>query len=161
MKTLIRVAALTLALTVLSGCGGDDVDTASDPSSRTPTTTAPTDKPTTGSYPEFGAADYTYLLEQICFCPITGPVRVTVEDGEVTSAVTTERVPGMKKGSEAPEYLWITIDDIIFRANDQGAAEVVVEWPDGQAWPDSVAVDKVENATDDEVVYKISDVQLG
>ena len=37
-----------------------------------------------GTYPEFEATDYTFVLEQLCFCPITGPVKVTVEDGEVT-----------------------------------------------------------------------------
>ncbi len=164
MKILLSAAAVAIALTALAGCGGDDVDTASDLSSETPTTEStadPTDVPTTGSYPEFDATDYTFVLEQICFCPITGPVKVTVEDGEVTSAVTVQRVPGMKKGSEAPEYLRITINDVIARANDLDAAQVDVGWPDDQDWPSRVAVDQVENATDDEITYKISDVQVG
>ena len=112
-----------MALTVLAGCSGDDDgDTATDPAEKSETTTAPTDGPTTDGYPQFDAADYTFVLEQLCYCPVTGPVEVTVEDGEVTSAVITKGGQGMKKGSDAPEYLWITINDVIDRANDPEAA---------------------------------------
>lgn len=166
MKILRHAAATALAVTVLAvlaGCGGGDDDettTADDPASTTPATSDPTDEPTVGSYPELEATSYTYLLEQICFCPVTGPVKVTVEDGEVTSAVIVKGSPGIKKGSEAPDYLWITINDVIAQANDTEAAEVDVVWPDGQDWPDRVDVDKVEMATDDEIHYVIRDVEL-
>lgn len=161
MKILLGAAATVLAITALTGCSGDDDgDTATDPSSKSPTTTAPTDPATVGTYPELDAANYSYLLEQLCYCPVTGPVLVTVEDGEVASAVITKRGHGMKKGSDAPVYLQLTINDVIARANDTDAAEVVVDWPDGQDWPNSVAVDQIENAVDDEVTYVIRDVQV-
>lgn len=162
MKILLSAAATALALTALVGCSGDDdTTTAEDPASETPTTSEATDEPSAGSYPEFDASTYTYVLEQICFCPITGPVRVTVEDGEVTSAVVVKGSPGIKKGSAAPEYLRITINDVITQANDTDAASVEVTWPEGQDWPSKVAVDKVENATDDEITYVVRNVSVG
>ena len=119
MKILLSAAAMAMALTALAGCSGDDDgDTATDPATKSDTTTEPTDPPDVGSYPELEATDYTYLLEQQCYCPLTGPVKVTVEDGEVTSSVILEGGQGMKKGSVAPDYLHLSINDVIARAND-------------------------------------------
>lgn len=159
MKILLS-AATVLALAALAGCGDDESTTATDSSRESATTSDPTSPPTVGSYPELDATDYSYVLEQICFCPVTGPVKVTVEDGEVTSAVITKSSPGMKKGSDAPEYLWITINEVIAYANDTEAAEVDVEWPEGQDWPSKVAVDRMENAVDDEITFLVRNVQV-
>ena len=165
MKILLSAAATVMALTALAGCSDDDggdtaTDTSSNNSSDEPTTSEPTPEPTVGTYPEFAPEDYSFVLEQVCFCPIAGPVKVTVEDGEVTSAIVTKSGSGMEKGSDAPEYLWKTINDVIAEANDTEAASVEVSWPDGQDWPDSVAVDEVELATDDEISYVIRNVQV-
>jgi hypothetical protein len=169
MKILLSAAATVMALTALAGCSDDDggdtatdtsTDTSSDTSSDEPTTSEPTPEPTVGTYPEFEPEDYSFVLKQVCFCPIAGPVKVTVEDGEVKSAIVAKGGSGMEKGSDAPEYLWITINDVIAEANDTEAASVEVSWPDGQDWPASVAVDEVELATDDEITYVIRDVQV-
>lgn len=164
MKTLLSAAATALALTTLAGCGGDDDGgTAQDPASTPPSTSdtsETTDEPTVGTYPEFAAESYTYLLDQVCFCPITGPVRITVEDGKVTSATVVRGAPGVEKGSEAPEYLWITLNDVIAQANDTTAADVDVVWPDDQDWPSKVAVDKIEMAIDDEITYLVRRVTV-
>ena len=166
MRILLTAAAAALAISALAGCSGDDGDspTAEDPAS-TPASESSedaTEEPTVGSYPEFDEPDYTFVLEQFCFCPITGPVKVIVEGGEVTSAVILEGVKGgVKKGTEAPEYLQQTINDVIAQANNTEAAEVIVDWPADQDWPDSVAVDQIENAIDDEVTYAISGVSVG
>lgn len=161
MKTLLTAAATVLALTALTGCGDDDeTPTAEDPASKSPETSEPTTPPTVGTYPEFDAADYSYVLEQVCFCPVTGPIRVTVEDGEVTSAIVTKGARGLPRGSEAPEYLWVTLNDVIAQANDTEAAAVDVTWPEGQDWPSKVAVDNIENATDDEITFLVRNVEL-
>ncbi|MEZ0578579.1 DUF6174 domain-containing protein [Nocardioides sp. MH1] len=162
MKTLLSVAASALVLTTLVGCSGDDGGTAKDPAAGAGSTqtTEPTASPTVGTYPELEAQDYTYVLEQQCFCPLAGPVRITVEDGKVTSSVVVKGGYGVKKGSEAPEYLWVTINDVIAHANDTKAAKVDVDWPEGQDWPSSVAVDHDVNAVDDEVSYIVKDVEI-
>ncbi len=163
MKILLSTAAAAVAITALAGCGGDDTKTASDPASEPPpsTTSEPADPPTVGTYPEFDATNYTFLFEQQCYCPVTGPVKVTVEDGKVTSAVIAKGSTGIKKGSDAPDYLQVTINEVIAHANDTKAADVVVDWPDGQDWPNTVAVDQIENAVDDEVTYVIRNVSVG
>ena len=167
MRILLSAAATALAISVLAGCSGNDDDTptaadpASTPADETDGSGGPTEEPTVGSYPEFDEPDYTFVLEQICFCPITGPVKVVVEDGAVTSAVVLKGVQGgMKKGADAPDYLRQTINDVIAEANNTEAAKIDVDWPAGQAWPNSVAVDRIENAVDDEVTFTISDVEI-
>jgi hypothetical protein len=160
MKILLGAAATALALTALAGCSGDDTKTASDPASEPPSTSEPADPPTVGTYPEFDATDYSFVIEQQCYCPVTGPVRVTVEDGEITSAVVTKGGNGIKKGSDAPDYLNLTINDVIARANDTTAAKVEVDWPASQDWPNSVAIDQIAEAVDDEVTYVVSDVDV-
>lgn len=150
------LTALLLSLGALAACGEDEPTEADDPTS--PTTTV-TDDP--DAYPAFGESDYTYVLEQICYCPITGPVQVTVEDGEVTEAVTVKSTRGTPKGSDAPDYQRLTIDDIIAMANDPDVDQVDVTWPDDSAWPTSVAIDRIERAVDDEVTYLIRKVEVG
>jgi hypothetical protein len=156
--TLACVAAL-LAGPV--GCGTDD--RASEGTESGTGSASPVDGATAapGDYPHLAAEDYRYVLEMACFCPLTVPIAVTVEDGEVTSAVTTRDGPRLAKGEEVPEAGRLTINDVIDAANDTGADEVAVDWPAGQEWPDQVTVDPVEGARDDEVTYRITDVQVG
>lgn len=155
MKTLLA-ASLLAALPVLVGCGGDDT-TAEDPSTTGPSSTT-TAGP--GTYPSFAPEDYTYRLEVLCFCPMPGPAEVTVQGGEVVSAVLVKGGQGMPKGSDAPEYMQLTINDVIDSANDPAADEVKVDWPDGQDYPSSVAIDQNKQAMDDEVTYVVKDVSV-
>ncbi len=159
--------ALLLPLGLLAACGEDEPTKADDPASESasgsesdPTSPTATVTGDPGTYPDFGESDYTYVLEQICYCPLTGPVQVTVEDGEVTEAVTVKGTRGTPKGSDAPDYQRLTIDDIIAQANDPDVDQVDVTWPDGSAWPTSVAIDQIENAVDDEVTYLIRKVEV-
>jgi hypothetical protein len=59
----------------------------------------------------------------------------------------------------ADDYLHVTIQDIIDQGNDATAAQVDVEWPPGQAWPDSVYIDKDKTVADEEVTWVISEVE--
>lgn len=168
MRTYLAAVTTVLALGALTACG-DDATTADDPAGTardTPDGTAaetsgsPSGAPGPGTYPEFEAEDYTFTLEIVCFCPISGPVQVTVEDGEAVSGVVTKGGRGIEKGAPAPEFYLTTIDEIIAEANDPGFDEVDVVWPEGQDWPRKVSIDRDERAVDDEVTYRISDVQV-
>lgn len=155
------LAAAALALS-LSACSHEDDGKAADPTgaegSPTATSTVGTgDTGDTAAWPTFEPLDYTYRLEVLCFCPMTGPIEVTVADGEVTSATKLRR-PG--KGQDAPEFVRLTINDVIAKANDPSNAKADVTWPDGQDHPDQVAIDQVRNAVDDEVTYVIKDVRV-
>lgn len=169
----IRRAALptlaTLLAVALTGCGREDDGKAADPASEAPTpgtttsgsaddpTDDPTEDPTTKQWPDFAATDYTYRLEVLCFCPLTGPLKVTVADGEVTSATRLTK-PG--KGTQAPGFARLTINDLIAKANDPSVFEADVTWPAGTDHPTKLTIDQIENAVDDEVTYTVSNVQV-
>jgi len=171
-RTHLLVALLALSLSAaLTSCGSD---TAVDPVAGNATSQSPTSSPsaptapspsgtpeTIGDHPAFPHADYTYVLEVQCFCATFGqPVRVTVDDGEVTGAVWTKRAPDHARGDEADvEWLRRSINDVLAEAADPEWDEVEMIWPTGQDHPDQVAIDRIENAIDDEVTYLISDVQ--
>ncbi len=156
-------AALTAAL--LTACGHEDDARARDTAPSEPTTTGPTAGGSEGTdptatpttWPAFAPESYVYRLEILCFCPLVGPLRVSVEDGEVTSAIS---LSGETKGEEAPDFARLTINDVIDRANDPQVAEAEVTWPAGQEHPTTVAIDQIERATDDEVTYTIRNVRV-
>ncbi|MBL7497404.1 hypothetical protein I6A84_15075 [Frankia sp. CNm7] len=157
IATSVAAAGLALALTA---CGDDIVGAAE--ASGPGSTAAPAGNATAepGSYPEFPEPDYTYELELMCFCPLTGPVKVTVEGGRVVSAVTTQDAPGTPAGSAAPSFTRKTINDLIAIANDPEVDEVSVDWPESAAYPTRIVTDPIRNAIDDEVTYVVSDVTV-
>lgn len=157
----IFVAAVATSF-VLTACGTGSADTAADPGSNTSPSATPTSSPTVGSYPSYEPKDYTYTLRISCFCAGAGaPVHVTVVDGKITEAVYAESGRGVDKGDEVGEYQQVTINDVIDAANDTEAASVKVRWPEGQAYPNSVSVDKDKLTMDEEVGYFVSDVAVG
>jgi hypothetical protein len=165
MRSLaLSVAALLVPLS-LAACGssndGDDV--ATDPAPTTATSTpGPTAAPTVGTYPAFEPTDYTFELTVSCFCAGAGaPITVTVEAAEVVGAIyaadDTGR-GGAQAGDPADQSYWLTINDIIDKANDTKADRVDVDWPAGQDYPNSVFVDSKKTMADEEVSYTIADV---
>src|SRR3954468_5672999 len=164
----VRPSALLAALGMLlalAGCGsgGDHQAVVSDPVPTTSTSAPGTPSPTVGSYPDFEPSDYTYQLTMQCFCAFGGsPVEVTVAGGEVVRAVYVKSSSGpvaTHAGDPAPDSMWITINDIIAKANDTSAARVTVDWPPGQDYPNSVQVDSHADVADDEVGFTVSDVR--
>ncbi|MCL8024944.1 DUF6174 domain-containing protein [Nocardioides bruguierae] len=165
---------------LLTACSGSGTTTAADPAAQDDTggstgtasstpdpgtdpSTSPTAEPTVGTYPGFGPTSYSYTLVVGCFCPDGGsPVRVTVVDDEVVSAVYLRGGGrgGVEKGQEAPAYRWVSLDDVIDAANDTEADQVVVDWPDGQDFPSAVAVDTDERMADEEISYQVRDVEV-
>jgi hypothetical protein len=127
-----------------------------------PPPTAPTTEPTERDGARtFEDQDYSYVLTRICRCPYTAPVAITVEGGNVTSAVAAERTNTVAKGDPAPEALHLTIADILAKAADPTLARSDVQWPADQAWPDRVRIELIEGARDADIVYVISDVVIG
>ncbi len=165
----LSVAALLLPLS-LAACGssddGDDTATDPGPTSTTSSTPSPTVEPTVGTYPDFEPTDYTFELTVSCFCMGAGvPVVVTVADSEVVGAVYGMGSSGgrdgeIQQGDPAEKNFWLTINDVIDRANDTEAARVDVDWPAGQDYPNSVSVDGDKGIADDETSYTIANVQV-
>ncbi len=168
MRSIALTAAALLLPLSLAACSSGDDDVATDPAgtpSATPTASpSPTAAPTVGTYPPFEPTDYTFELTVSCFCMGAGvPIEVTVADAEVVGAVyglADGGRGGTEAGEEADQAFWLTINDVIDKANDTDAASVQVEWPAGQDHPDSVYVDGSEQIADDEVGYTVADVQV-
>jgi hypothetical protein len=168
MRPVALTAAALLLPLALAGCGsGDDGDVAADPAPTSATSTptpSPTASPTVGTYPEFAPTDYTYVLTVTCFCAFAGsPVEVTVADAEVVGAVYSQDDSGrgdVHAGDPADHAYWLTINDVIAKANDTSADKVTVDWPAGQDYPSSVFVDPHKNMADEETGYTIADVRV-
>jgi Family of unknown function (DUF6174) len=162
----LSAAALLLPLSLAAcGSGDDGNDVATDPAPTSATSTpSPTAAPTVGTYPEFEPTDYTFELTVSCFCMGAGvPIEVSVANAEVVGAVygmdDTGR-GGTKAGDPADKSFWLTINDVIAKANDTHAAQVQVDWPAGQDYPNSVSVDSDKQMADDEVSYTIAKVEV-
>ena len=160
------LATAVVLVASLTACGheNDDAIARDDSSPATSPATATTTPPAglgQGAYPDFAPPDYTFRLEVLCFCPQVGAVRVEVRDGKVVSATTLGSGRAVRKGAEAPAYARKTINDLVAIANDPTASSVKVVWPDGQDYPSSVAVDRMADATDDEVTYIVKNVRVG
>jgi hypothetical protein len=165
MRSLaLSLAALLVPLALVACDSSDDGDdVATDPAPTTATSTpSPTAEPTVGTYPEFEPTDYSFELTVSCFCAGGGtPITVTVAEAEVVGAVyTTDSTGrgGAKAGDTADQSYWLTINDIIDKANDTEADQVDVDWPAGQDYPNSVFVDSHKTMADEEVSYTIADV---
>jgi Family of unknown function (DUF6174) len=164
----LSFAALVLPLSLAAcGSGDDDDDVASDPaptsaSSSPSETPSPTAAPTVGTYPAFEPTDYTFELTISCFCMGAGvPIEVTVADAEVVGAIygaDDSGRGGVKQGDPADQHFWMTINDVIDKANDTEAERVDVEWPAGQDYPNTVYVDGHKDVADDETSYTIANV---
>jgi hypothetical protein len=151
--------ALALAA-VLTACGSESDD--GGVTGQDPTTGPPTAAPTGPPWPEFAAADYTFVYSRTCYCPDAGiRIKVSVVDDEAVDAVYAETARGIQKGDPATaDYQLITLDDVIDHANTEGAADVTVEWPAGQDYPDRVWVDQDEMMADEEIGYEIHRVTV-
>lgn len=156
---MTRTLTLAAVLLVLAGCGAQSADDDAVGSAATGSTPSPIEAPTVGTYPAFAPEDYAFTLRVECFCPEGGaPVRVTVVDSEVTSAVFAR---GPRKGEAAPRWMAVSIDDVIDAANDTTADEVRVVWPAGQDHPTSVWVDQDIGMADEERGYTVTHVVVG
>jgi hypothetical protein len=165
MRFRALVPALLAVGLLTAACSGDDGDVASDPAPTTATSSpSPTAEPTVGTYPTFEPSDYTFELTVSCFCMGAGvPIEVTVANAEVVGAVyglDDSGRSGVKKGDPADKSFWITISDVVDKANDTEAARVDVDWPAGQDYPNTVYVDGDEMIADDEIGYTIANVQV-
>ncbi|MFB9765223.1 DUF6174 domain-containing protein [Nocardioides kongjuensis] len=150
-------AALTLPLLLATSACSHESDRAADPTPAAASSTATATQSATPSYPTFAAQDYSYHLEVLCFCPQLGTVEVVVRDGKVTEATSLD---GPQAGVAAPDFAWLSIDDILAQAHAPGIAKAKIDWPDGQDHPGSVMIDRIAQGVDDEVTYTIKDVQV-
>ncbi|GAB4011624.1 DUF6174 domain-containing protein [Nocardioides ultimimeridianus] len=151
-RPVLAVTAAASLLVALSACGSDNQVAADPATSSAPPATQPV------AYPTYAPTDYTYRLQVLCYCPLVGPVDITVKNGQVTGAAVAG---GAHKGGPVPAYVKKTINDIIAIANDPKSGDVKVDWPAGADAPRSVAVNPIQRAADAGVTYVIRNVNAG
>ena len=159
LPTAAVTAVLTVPLLLVASACTTESERAADRTRAEATGSATSTDSTSPAptYPTFAAQDYSYHLEVLCFCPQPGTVEVVVQDGEVAEATV---VDGPQAGTGAPEFTELTINDILEQAHAPGIAKTKIDWPEGQAHPDSVMIDRIAQGVDDEVTYTIKDVQV-
>ncbi|GHJ59641.1 hypothetical protein NOK12_21590 [Nocardioides sp. OK12] len=159
-------AALPVLALLLAGCGDSDPGLAEDPAASGSPSQEPTSEPTSEPTEDpdgFGPTDYSYTLTLTCYCPDAGvPIRVTVADDEVVSAVYARSGGrgGAQAGEDVPLARVLTIDEVIEAADDPDAHRVEVDWPEDQDYPSSVAIDRSEQVVDEEIGYRLRDVEV-
>ena len=100
-------------------------------------------------------AAYVYTLFRSCECAdeMTGPVLVTVRDGEVISRIYTRTgqavAPGLVVAFPSVEGLFAIIDD----AHARHAAQVDVQYDPALGFPATIFIDYVRVMADDEIGY--------
>src|SRR4051794_6581196 len=112
------VPLLVGAAVLIAGCGTAARGTVAADSPDSASRGTPSTPPTAAPWPSYDVADYTYTLRTSCFCADRGvPVTVTVGDGKVTRATYARPGRGHTAGDRAPDWLQVTIDDVIDAAN--------------------------------------------
>lgn len=161
MKSLRPIlAALACSTLLLTACGPNDQERESPPKAdpRLQAVENVPKHPEPGALPDYiGPENYQFVYSASCFCPVRGLIRVSVQNGEAVSAEYVKKDGSPRRGEgTVPEYSYVSIQDIIDEAN--AAEALTVDWPSGQGWPDSVSIDRMVNAVDDEIGYTIEGV---
>lgn len=104
---------------------------------------------------------YTYTLERICECvpEMTGPVVIEVRDRQV------DQRRYLSGAAVDPQFfdLFTTVPglfDLIDDAINRPAAAIAVRYNPAYGYPESIQIDWVAGAVDDEVSYRVSDFAL-
>jgi hypothetical protein len=106
-----------------------------------------------------GLDDYTFHYRQLCFCPSTQPMIVTVRNDAVTEVVyadTRQPVPAnLFKEYTTIDGLFGAIQDAVNR----GADEINVTYDPARGYPTNAAFDYEKATIDDELTFTIDSVQ--
>lgn len=143
MKNLLRLDVLSLVLVAgcLAACGSPA-------------------KSRRALWDEKGPASYQYTLRWSCFCgpDFTDPMRITVRDGAITSAVDVETGMPVDPATRRP----LTIEglfDVIEDAYRKNAAKVDVTYDPTDGHPVSANIDYDQRVIDEELGFRTEDLQ--
>lgn len=106
-----------------------------------------------------GIESYTFTIERFCFCPMTGPLMVTVVDGEIASV--TKRGKEIDLDSDVLQGLPLTVDALFLEAEraQAQADDVAVSYDPDLGYPTRISIDRWRDAIDDEVAYEVGDLR--
>jgi len=108
-----------------------------------------------------GPDDYAYTLSVSCFCIVTGPIRITVENGVLVDAVALDPSflqENPNADAEIRERA-ITLVELVDRVRDaqRTADGFEADYDPTYGFPVVASIDYDKRATDDEVTYRVRD----
>lgn len=150
MRDLTRRTVVGLALLVTGGCGlvtGSDYGEGEEALQRA-----------RARWNRAGVQDYQLVVQHLCFCGYTRPVRLTVRFGQVVSQVDAQT------GEPVPSYVTTVRDiaglfDLIREAIELNAHKLDADYDSSYGFPTSIDIDYIRNAVDDELLVKVSEFQ--
>lgn len=104
-----------------------------------------------------GVQDYQVVVQNLCFCGYTRPVRLTVRQGTVVSRVdaeTGEVAPSYANARDIPELF-----DLVREAIERDAYKMTVTYDPQYGFPRQINIDYIGNAVDDELSVTVSEFQ--
>jgi phosphopantetheinyl transferase len=106
-----------------------------------------------------GMERYTYVFDQSCFCGFTGPVQLTVHDGDVVAAVS---LPDSSDPDTPQDPTWFpTIAELFDRLRSAARADAVVflvTYDADLGFPATASVDVSRQIADEEYAFEVRDV---
>ena len=132
------LSGLILSLGLLAACGNPNAPDDVEDAQRT--------------WNEQGITSYRLVFDRVCFCLTdhAGRFVVVVVDGTVVSV--TDPATGLERvRSDEVAYTVPALFDLIEREHRQGADEVDVEYHRELGYPLTIRIDRVRQATDDEL----------
>ena len=100
-------------------------------------------------------ARYDFTLEMFCFCAIRGPIRVSVVNGAVVSAVE------LANGGPI-DPTWVPSIEGLFDFVERGIADhalvLEVTYDPVMGYPRRIVYDRAANIADEEVTYQVANV---
>lgn len=106
-----------------------------------------------------GPSSYSFTWQKSCFCDAetTAPIRITVENGQITEAIFLETEAPVPAGIRAQlltvDGLFATVQDAV----DRDADSIVVSYDPNAGFPVSIAIDYEVNAADEELSISVRD----
>ena len=112
--------------------------------------------------------DYEFTFNVGCFCPAYTPARIIVQADTVYKILNpgTEDSLMVQTGENTFQYAgdvysesYKTIDelfDVIINARKQNATKIDVKYNSTIGYPESISIDYIKDAIDDEVGYSVS-----
>jgi hypothetical protein len=109
------------------------------------------------SWEENAPAHYRFVHDEWAFAPSDGPVEIEVQDGEVVSALIIET------DQPAPASRELTIEDlfdVIEGELDDEPDAIEIRYDAELGYPESVDVDPLQNAMDDEHGFTVEHFEI-
>ena len=107
-----------------------------------------------------GIDDYTYTLDVICFCTISGRFQVTVADGEVVEVTSAET--GAVDLESPDNFMTYDVEGLFALIGDWGgqtADNMLAAFDPELGYPVEIRIDSITNAIDDELTFFVSDFE--